>query len=183
MRKEAKRIYGLIILLGLILGGCATFQKIPSYPYYLQDQEVMFGVFRLKIEEAYWAEQVDMYNTENMPAAYLVQIPKVKPEVKFLVVVLSVTNTGRTPVSMRPLWLTVRNEQGYEYSPSQKVGSPPVIGGLFQLFNPNMPVKTKVVFDVPGGVYNLIVSEGIGAGGIVSEGQKLFEWRLSPVSR
>lgn len=184
MRQKINRIYGLIILFGLVFGGCATFQKVPSYPYYSQDQEVMLGIFRFKIEETYWADQTEMYATENMPVEYLTQIPKVKPDVKFLVTVLSITNTGRTPVAMNPVWLALRNEQGFEYSPSQKAGTPQVVGGILQTFNPNMPFKTKIVFDVPGGVYSLIVLHGIDTGtGWTKKGNELFKWRLSPIEK
>ena len=188
MKQRTMSIYGLIILFGFVLGGCATFQGIPTYSYYFQDQEVMYGIFRLKIEEAYWTDQTEMYATENMPAQYVTQIPKVKPDAKFLIITVSITNTGRTSSGMRPVWFTVRNEQGYEYSPSQKAGTPGVIGGFLKVFNPNMPVKTKIAFDVPGGIYNLIVSRGAGMVGMVGEGlgqkgEELFEWKLSPVSK
>lgn len=188
MRQKVKKIYGLIILFGLVLGGCATFQGVPTYSYYLQDQEVMQGIFRFKIEEAYWTDQTEMYATENMPAQYVTQIPKVKPDAKFLVITVSITSTGRISCGMRPVWFTVKNEQGYEYSPSQKAGTPGAVGGFLNVFNPNMPFKTKIAFDVPGGVYNLIVSRGAGMVGMAGEGfgrkgEELFEWRLSPISK
>jgi len=47
-----------------------------------------------------------------------------------------------------------------------------------------MPFKTKIVFDVPGGVYSLIVLHGIDTGtGWTKKGNELFRWRLSPIEK
>ena len=193
MRQKVNRIYGLIILFGLVFGGCATFQKVPSYSYYSQDQEVMVGIFRLKIEEVYWRDVLDMSEAFGegypIPQQANVQMPKITPDAKFLVVVISVTNTDKKPYAMgHGIMLTLRSINGVEYSTSQKVagiGTGYLAAGgtnIAPSYNPNMPTKYKIIFDIPRDNYALIVSKTrFQYGGSYRDGE-LFEWRLSPIS-
>jgi len=107
-------------------------------------------------------------------------MPKITPDAKFLVVLLSVTNTSSKPSGMKPLWFSLKSDKGLEYYAKTGV----TFGGnLGPNLNPNMPIKHKIVFDVPYGVYDLIVSQGVNPGGrfVVDRKNDIFKWKnLSP---
>lgn len=80
----------------LMLSACAPLEVGTSpkeLPTYSQNQEFMYGIFRLKIENAYWSG-------------------------KSLDVEISMTNTDKKPGDMKGLWLTLKNEQDIEYAGS-----------------------------------------------------------------
>lgn len=176
IQKTNPKDWTFVFIVLLIAGcfGCAAMQMAHrSYelPTYSQDQEVTQNVFKYRIEEAYWANDIDMSVSP--------------PEAKFLVIVISITNTGNKPVGMTPLWFSLKNEQGVEYALSDKAGHHKFVGNLGPTFNPNMPVKDRLVFDVPKDNYYLIVSKGTNPGGrfFVERGPDMFRWNLSPVDK
>jgi hypothetical protein len=181
-----------IVLLIVSCFGCGPKQMARlshGLPTYSQDQQVTQNVFKMRIEEAYWANELDM--SVSLPMGTPIGeetkalMPKVKPEAEFLVVVISITNTGNKPVGMTPLWFSLKNEQGVEYALCDRAGHHKFVGNLGPTFNPNMPVKDRIVFDVPKENYYLIVSRGTNPGGrfLVERGPDMFRWRLSPVDK
>jgi hypothetical protein len=178
----------------LLTSGCATtmlVQEVQEIPLYSQEQEVMDGIFKLKIEEAYWRDDLNMseplgedYPTLQQPN---VQMPKFKPDAKFLVLVITVTNTDKKPYAMgHGLMFLLKNKNDVEYSTSQKVtggGSQLASGGtnLATTYNPNMPKKYKIIFDVPKDDYTLVASKAVFRNQVFYRGKDLFKWRLNRV--
>jgi hypothetical protein len=146
----------------------------------------MDGIFKLKIEEAYWRDDLDMSEAWGGDYSMLqqanVQMPKFKPDAKFLVIVISLTNTGQKPSAMmHGLMLRLKNKNDVEYSVSLKVagmGNAFASGARFLSYNPNMPEKYKIIFDVPKDDYTLVVFKTK----LVSF-DRLFEWRLNRVRK
>jgi hypothetical protein len=178
----------------LLTSGCATtmlVQEVQEIQPYSQEQEVMDGIFKLKIEEAYWRDDLNMsealgedYPTLQQPN---VQMPKFKPDAKFLVVVISVTNTDKKPYGMgHGLMFLLKNKNDVEYSTSQKVaggGGQLAAGGtnIAPTYNPNMPKKYKIIFDVPKDDYTLVASKAVFRYGASYRDKDLFKWRLNRV--
>lgn len=171
----------------LLTSGCVTrmpSQTVQGIPSYSQEEEVMDGIFKLKIEEAYWRDDLDMSETWGGDYSMLqqanVQMPKFKPDAKFLVIVISLTNTGQKPSAMtHGLMLRLKNKNDVEYSVSLKVagmGNAFASGVRFMSYNPNMPEKYKIIFDVPKDDYTLVVFKT----GVVSF-ERVFEWELNRV--
>jgi hypothetical protein len=80
----------------------------------------------------------------------------------------------------------LKSKSGIEYAASTKTGSGQVFGGnLGPTLNPGMPVRHRIVFDVPDGIYDLVVSQGINPGGqfIVKRRDDIFKWILTPAAR
>lgn len=164
------------------MDGARPVYELPSYP---QNQEVMHGIFRLRVEQAHWTDSLDVSETlpvGSVPEQAKAYMPKMKPEAKFLVVLISVTNTSNKAFSMKPLLFSLKSNQGVEYAPT---AGDSFGGNLGPNLNPNMPVKHKIVFDVPNESYNLVVSQGINPGGrfIVERENDIFKWNLTPSAK
>jgi hypothetical protein len=169
------KLTALVILIGFILMGCATTKMVREIPTYSQDQEVYLGEdLKLKIQDAYWTDQINFQ----------------KADAKFLVINLSITNIGKKTTTIKPPVFTLLHEQGYEYEISYRgiAGGGPSDNFIEKLavdrLSPLIPVRGKVVFDVPKGNYVMIVSEGEKRDkGLFYRGKDLYKYRLSPQER
>ena len=164
----------LLFLVNLMFVGCATMMR-HEIPTYSQGQEVNYGEdFKLKIGEAYWTNQINY----QIADAY------------FLVVDMSIISMRKQTATITPPVFTLVNEQGYEYEVSDRgiAGGGPEDNFIYKLtvdrLSPLMPVRGKVVFDVPKGNYIMIVSTGEKGEvrGKVYKGKDLYRFKLTPAN-
>ena len=164
---------GVLLLIMIILASCVPIdvKKNQEILTYSQNQEHMHSVFKLKIEEVFWTDvetKIGQHSGSHM---------------KSLVINLSTTNTGKEPLrSKKPIVFRLKSEEGVEYAVRGMGGAwgGPLTPGL----NPNMPNIVRLVFDVPmGNNYYLVVSEGVWEGGMVSQREPMFRWKLFPVEK
>ncbi|MBI5674408.1 MAG: hypothetical protein HZC48_01105 [Nitrospirae bacterium] len=164
----------LLFLVNLIFVGCATMAR-HEIPTYSQGQEVSYKEdFKLKIGEAYWTNQINY------------QIA----DANFLVVDMSIISMRKQTATLTPPVFTLVNEQGYEYEVSDRgiAGGGPDDNFIYKLtvdrLSPLVPIKGKVVFDVPKGNYIMIVSAGEKgeARGKIYRGKDLYKFKLLPVN-
>lgn len=171
--KMATRMFFVVLLVGFAAGcqmllndlqGKPLFDKpIPTHP---QEEEVMYDIWKLKIEKANW-------------------------DTNSLTVVVSATNTGKEPYIMsNALAFKLVSEQGVKYNYTYdytlqfanfgKGGTSMAPG-----YNPNQKREDTMVFsDIPKGNYDLLVRngklEGVYTTGRVAgvEWSDLFRWKL-----
>ncbi len=195
--KTNKLKLGCYFVLVLLAAGCETGPSsrfrvvIPGtdVPLYTQNQEVtLFRPFKLKIERAYWADEVMKFGyTTNLPPAFQRQFVA-KPSAKFLVLEFSLTNLGQEAKvwnqDSSPRFM-LENVKNMKYAP---VG-PDINMEDFHMtvaraqsgINPGMSIKGKLVYDVPKDDYVMVVSmvNHVGNAQYVI-GPTLFKWSLSP---
>jgi hypothetical protein len=162
-------------------------------PTYGDNQEVtLTGPVKIEMEGSYWADSFERPGATNVPPAFRDQY-RVKPTASFLVIDLMLINHGAKPLSLpitQPPMLTLQNAQGVEFA---KAGGEVnfdditlrVLLGQLNM-NPDMPVRTKTVFDVPKGDYVLLVSFGryVSGGHLTfAKGATLFKFALNPKNR
>ncbi len=169
------RLPGFAVLVAAILLSCATTKAIREVPTYSQGQEVnLEDDLKFRIEGAYWTNQIQYQ----------------KADAAFLVIEMSIINTAKKTTVTAPPVFTLVNEQGYEYEVSYRgiAGGGPADNFIEKLtvarLSPLMPVKGKVVFDVPKGSYELIVSRGKrDERRVLRRGPDLLKYRLSVAER
>jgi hypothetical protein len=66
-----------------------------------------------------------------------------------------------------------------------RVGHHKFVGNPGPTFNPNMPVKDRIVFDIPKDSYYLVASRGTNPGGrfLVERGPDMFGCTPSPTAK
>ena len=170
--KQKLKFITLLFVVNFLFISCASMMthEIPSYS---QDQEVNYREdIIFKIEKTYWTNQT---STQTADA-------------HFLVVEMSMTNIGKKSTLTYPPVFTLISDQGYEYEFSDRgtAGIDPNDNMLYKLkdsrLSPLVPVRGKVVFDVPKGNYFMIVSTGEKGEiiGRIYRGKDLFRIKLLP---
>ncbi len=150
MKRKVKFI-SVAVFINLILGSCATTHLDSGIPAYSQKDEIYLKEnIKLKVGEAYWTNTIQFQ----------------KADAAFLVVEMSVVNMDKKTTVIAPPSFTLVNSQGYEYEISYRgiAGGGPDDNLIEKLtvdrLSPLIPIKGKIVFDVPKGNYTLIVSTG-----------------------
>lgn len=118
-----------ILFLSMVVTGRADVlrieqvEKITKYEIatYDQSQDVPLQLFKLRIEKAYWTDKLSPQEVRGQLGLgfyrqYLIQNPPAKPKAKFLVVMVSLTNTGRSPSSPPTHLIHLRDSQGLDYA-------------------------------------------------------------------
>jgi hypothetical protein len=107
--------------------------------------------------------------------------PKVKADVKFLVVEISITNTSRSASRAPVYYVHLKDSEGREYAEKAIwVGGAAqgILGG--KTVNPDMSVRQRLIFDVPQKEgYSLLFSE---FGEYMKRGKDILLWKLRPTS-
>ncbi|HAG51709.1 MAG: hypothetical protein A2X87_06805 [Deltaproteobacteria bacterium GWC2_42_51] len=147
----------IVILVGIIVG-CGTIpinQEIPTHP---QEEQVMFGSFKLKLEKVDWG-------TES------------------LCLTVSATNTGKQPLMMmKNLGFSLVNENGVRYVATSISGDAMLGSGGLNIapaYNPYTPRKDTLCFDVPKDKYTVLVKIGTHVGNLNYDYRDFFKWALN----
>lgn len=174
--KRKLRFMLTAVFINLLLVGCATTHLDRGVQTYSQKDEIYLKEnIKLKVGEAYWTDTVQFQ----------------KADVMFLVVEMSVTNLDKKTAIITPPAFTLVNDQGYEYEISDRgiAGGGPAHNLIEKLtlnkLSPLIPVKGKIVFDVPKGNYILIISTGekdMKTGAILRT-KDLAKYKLTPVNK
>jgi hypothetical protein len=158
---------------------------------YPQDQEVtLVKPFGVKIGRCFWADELGKAGYENVPAPLRDQF-LAKPNGKFLVIEITITNLGTQPAAWKsdvaPVF-RLKNAKGFEYAPvHQDINgediTAKIVLGQVGTINPQMVIRGREVFDVSKDDYQLVVSTGKTAGAMkYITGPTLWAWALSPAA-
>lgn len=170
------KLIWVVAFINLILVSCATSHLSRGIPIYSQGDEIYLKEnIKLKVGEAYWTDTIQFQ----------------KADATFLVVEMSVANMDKKTTVITPPAFTLVNDQGYEYEISSRdiAGGGPDDNLIEKLtvdrLSPLIPVRGKIVFDVPKGNYIMIVSTGekdMKTGAILRI-KDLAKYKLTPVNK
>jgi len=170
-----QKIILIAIFITLVLVGCAT---VPYFnvPTYQEGQDInMDENIKINIGKAYWTDIVGFQ----------------RPDAKFLIIEVFVTNIGKKSITINPPVFTAVNDQGYEYELSRSTtgfGETSFFDNLFaqhqKRLAPLVPISGYIVFDVPKDNYIMIVSQGEqDARGKLIRMKDLAKFKLTPVDK
>jgi len=146
-----KLIWVAVFIINLMLVSCATSHLSRGIPIHSQGDEIYLKEnIKLKVGEVYWTDTIQFQKADAI----------------FLVIEMSVENIDKKTTVITPPAFTLVNDQGYEYEISSRgiAGGGPEDNIIEKLtvdrLSPLIPVRGKIVFDVPKGDYIMIVSTG-----------------------
>jgi hypothetical protein len=145
----------MILLLGCNMGG-------PNAPVSQMGEITTVGPVVYNVLETEW--RTDLGSTGDMAI----------PKEKFLLVRLSITNSGNQQIAV-PL-LSVEDPAGSSHLELNEVKGVPDWLGLLRILEPASPVQGTIVFDVPSGDYKLRVTD---CGDLESERFALIDMPLT----
>ncbi len=150
-------------LLGLLLlNGCGESSSTDSFVYKMGDK-VTVGSLVYTAIEAEWRPELG--GGDGLPQT---------PQHRFLLLKVSITNSGGAQVSV-PL-LTLENDKKESLMEVSEVRNVQNWLGIVRLINPAQTEQGYIVFDVPTGAYKLRVTDGKEPG---SETTRLIDIPLS----
>lgn len=140
---------------------------------------------KMQIDKCYWTNSVNI--AEDLAQTSGVALPemRIKAQDSFLVVEVSMTNHGTTPLiaTESPLF-ELKSSTGTVYQADTRVHGMTEISAqgsnMGHNINPGRSIKGRLVFDVPKGTYDLIVYKGEWQGSALFKSYIAGTWGLSP---
>ncbi len=130
-----------LALLPLLVAGCAVGPRRVGL-----GEDATVGVFTYRVLSAQWQDRIG--RGENA----------VVPDARFYVVYLTVTNSGKEPLTFPRARLV--DAAGRQYPESPKARERGIGLGSLRAMSPGFTLNGSLVFDVPPGAYTLILSDG-----------------------
>jgi hypothetical protein len=195
----------LFVCASLLLAGCAA--ATHSVPTYSQDHTVTdIPPFSIAISKCYWTDnllqgQIPQDMLANMPPEVREQYLRTPAGGQFLVIEITVTNTGDKPamfpgdqegafpVDQPPVFTLQNNTNGAVYGWAGFRSTAGLLANFVMnrgvAINPGASADGFIAFAVPSGSYELRFSSGRWIGGSSylaqwAQGWPLFNWALNP---
>jgi len=139
----------VLAILSFALSGCAT-QQNSSRTNYSMGERVVLGPLTYDVIETVWRNQLgDALNLRI-------------PDQRFLLISVSVSNSGGSPVSV-PL-LTLENQNGQSFRELENGEGVDNWFGILRTIDPAQTQQGRTLFDVPLSSYRLRLTDGAESG-------------------